>query len=359
GLATFEPHISQKVTITIFLGPVLALVLADWGWLIGSFVVTYICLLVRAGGSGVYAEPLTIVFFVMLVGGMALARHLTDSAIQRAEEQTWLVEQERSSLAKRVAERTRDLSEANAQLRQANQMRDAFLSSISHELRTPLNVILGSVELLREEIYGPLAERQQRALGTVEDSGRQLLGLINDILDLAKMEAGKFDFTFDLISVGDVCAQCLRIIRPQADSKGLSVRSEIDIDVGVISSDAQRLRQILLNLLSNAVKFTPEAGSIGLRAVKCDGKVELTVWDTGIGISVAEQELLFQPFSQLDNRLARRYEGTGLGLAMVAQLVSLHHGSISVESVPGHGSSFTVHLPQNQPSTGANSLRRQ
>jgi signal transduction histidine kinase len=349
GLANLEPYVSRQFSVSVFLAPVLALVLADSRWVILSSVTTYLCLLARAGGSGVYANPLTIGLVVMLVGGMALARHLTDSALARAEEQTRLVEQERAGLAARVAERTRELESANARLRQANQMKDAFLSSVSHELRTPLNVILGSVELLQDEIYGPLIERQQRALGTVEESGRQLLSLINDILDLAKMEAGRFDVTFDMVSVSDVFRQCARMIQPQAERKGLSVELEIAPDVGMIVSDPQRLRQILLNLLSNAVKFTPEGGAIGVRARRGDGAVDLTVWDTGIGISEADQELLFQPFRQIDGRLARRYEGTGLGLALVSQLVALHEGSVSVESAPGKGSSFTVRLPVSRP----------
>jgi signal transduction histidine kinase len=349
GLANIEPYVTQQFTASVLLAPVLAMVLADWRWVIASVVTTYLCLNVRSGWSGVYSDPVNIGIAIMLGGGMALARHLTDTALARAEEQTGLIEQARVNLVDRVDERTRELSEANAQLRQANQMKDAFMASISHELRTPLNVILGSVELLQEEIYGPLCERQQRALGTVDQSGRQLLSLINDILDLAKMEAGKLDFAFDMVAVSDTCTQCMRMIRPQAESKGLSIKLEIDADLGMISSDQQRLRQILLNLLSNAVKFTPEGGSIGLRAKKADGFVELTVWDTGIGISAAEQEQLFQPFIQLDRRLARRYDGTGLGLALVSQLVALHHGSVSVESVPGKGSCFTVCLPINRP----------
>jgi signal transduction histidine kinase len=349
GLVNIEPYVSQQVTMSLLLAPVLALALADSRWVILSGAAAYVCLLFRAGWVGVYADPVNIGFFSTLVGGMALARHLTDTALARAEEQTRLVDQARASLAERVAERTRELSAANAQLRHANQLKDGFMSSISHELRTPLNVILGSVELLQEEIYGPLGERQQRALSTVDQSGRQLLNLINDILDLAKMEAGKLSFTFDMVAVGDACGQCIRMIRPQAEAKGLAVKLEADPDLGMIASDPQRLRQILLNLLSNAVKFTPEGGSIGLRVKKTEGFVELTVWDTGIGISDAEQELLFQPFIQLDSRLARRYDGTGLGLALVSQLVALHRGSVSVESAPSKGSCFTVRLPINRP----------
>ncbi|MEI7770807.1 MAG: HAMP domain-containing sensor histidine kinase [Chloroflexales bacterium] len=351
GLLNLEPFVSRQFTLSLLLSPILALVLADSRWVILSFAMPYLCLLARAGWSGVYTDPIVIVFTVMLVGGMALARQLTDAALARAEEQTQLVEQARATLAERVAERTRELSVANAQLRQANQMKDSFLASISHELRTPLNVILGSVELLQDEIYGPLDKRQQRALDTVDQSGRQLLSLINDVLDLAKMEAGKLDYTFDMVSVGDTCTQCMRMIRPQAEGKGIIVKLEVDPDVGAISSDPQRLRQILLNLLSNAVKFTQEGGSIGLRAIRVGAVVELTVWDTGIGISADDQARLFQPFTQLDMRLARRYDGTGLGLALVSQLVALHQGSVSVESAPGKGSSFTVRLPVSRPPT--------
>ncbi|NTW00779.1 MAG: HAMP domain-containing histidine kinase [Oscillochloris sp.] len=351
GLLTIEPYLTQRFSITIFLSPVLALVLADPLWVIIAALTTYGCLLVRSGEADIYSDPVTIWIIMVIIGGMAVARYLTDGAIDRAEEQARLIDKERAHLAERVEERTRELSVANAQLRQANQMKDAFLSSVSHELRTPLNVILGSVELLQEEIYGPLADRQQRALTTVDESGRHLLSLINDILDLAKMEAGKFDFSFDMVSVSDACTQCIRLIRPHAERKGIVVKLEIDSAMDMISSDLQRLRQILLNLLSNAVKFTPEGGTIGLRAWSDQeaGTVDLTVWDTGIGISVVDQELLFQPFMQIDSRLARQYDGTGLGLALVAQLVALHHGRVLVESVPGKGSSFTVRLPISQP----------
>lgn len=349
GLLNPEPYVTYRFSTSVLLAPVLALVLADWRWVLAAAATSYFCLLARAGWSGVYADPFAIGMIATLVSGMALSRYLTDLALARAEEQAEIIDRERASLARRVQERTQELASANARLLQTNQMKDAFMSSITHELRTPLNVILGNIELLQDEIYGPLEDQQQRALGTVEQSGRQLLGLINDILDLVKLEAGKFDFSFDIVSVSDVCAQCARLIRPHADQKSLTLELDIAADVGTIASDPQRLRQILLNLLSNAAKFTPEGGAIGLRARRAGDAVDLTVWDTGIGISAADQELLFQPFSQLDTRLARRYDGTGLGLALVAHLVAMHGGRIDVESSPGQGSSFTVHLPASQP----------
>lgn len=347
GLLLPEPYVSQKLAISVFAGPAIALVLADAPWVVGSALLTYLCLLTRASWSGIYLEPLGAGSSIVLIGGMALARHLMDEALHRAEEQSRLLDIERFSLATRVAERTRDLAEANTQLRQANQMKDAFLASVSHELRTPLNVILGNAELMQERVYGVLTDRQEQSLSAVSESGNHLLKIINDILDLAKIEAGRFDFVYGAISVADLCTQCVRLMRDQADRKNLGLELQIDTAVGEMRSDPRRLQQILINLLHNAVKFTPEGGTIGLHVRLDDAaqSVEFVVWDTGIGIAEADQMRLFQPFSQVDNRLARRYEGVGIGLALVAQLVAHHGGTISVESALGAGSRFRVCLP--------------
>jgi signal transduction histidine kinase len=349
GLLNPEPYVTERLTITIFVGPMLALVLADAPWVIVSASISYLLLLSRAGWSGIYLEPVSLGVTVLLIFGMALSRQLTDAALARAEEQASEIEHARANLAQRVAERTRELSAANAELRQANQMKDSFLASISHELRTPLNVILGSVELLLEQIYGPLVERQRSALRTVSESGHHLLNLINDILDLAKMESGKFDFEISNVPIIELCEQCIRLTQVSALRRSIAVSLEIDRSLGLVRSDPRRLRQILLNLLNNAVKFTPNGGAAGL-IVSVAGEsdapeIVLEVWDTGIGIAAADQALLFRPFTQIDNSLSRQYEGSGLGLALVSQLVSYHRGSISVDSAPGKGSRFTVRLP--------------
>jgi signal transduction histidine kinase/DNA-binding response OmpR family regulator len=257
------------------------------------------------------------------------------------------LEKERASLTRRVAERTADLSAANAELARAARLKDEFLASMSHELRTPLNAVLGLSEALQEEVYGPLNERQHKSLRTIEESGRHLLSLINDILDVSKVEAGKLGLEIGSVSVELVCQASLGLIKQAAQKKRLKVSSSFDSAVEIVQADQRRLKQILVNLLSNAVKFTLEGGSIGLEVVG-DGErevVHFTVWDAGIGISSEEMDRLFQPFVQLDSSLSRQYTGTGLGLALVRRLTELHGGGVSVESEVGKGSRFTVSLP--------------
>jgi PAS domain S-box-containing protein len=274
-------------------------------------------------------------------------------AVQRELEERMRAEEalrkERASLARRVAERTAELSAANAELARAARLKDEFLASMSHELRTPLNAVLGLSEALQEQVYGSLTEGQARSLQRIEESGRHLLELINDILDISKIEAGKLELEVHPTSVDSVCEASLRLIRQMAQEKRLRVVTAFDSQVNTIQADERRLKQILVNLLTNACKFTPEGGKIGLEVVgdKEAEIVRFVVWDTGIGISQQDMERLFQPFVQLDSRLSRRYEGTGLGLAMVMRLTELHGGGVSVESdgVPGQGSRFTVSLP--------------
>jgi signal transduction histidine kinase/CheY-like chemotaxis protein len=261
------------------------------------------------------------------------------------------LEKERTLLARRVAERTAELSAANAELARAARLKDEFLASMSHELRTPLNTVLGLSETLQEQLYGPLNKRQHKSLRSIEKSGRHLLALINDILDVSKIEAGKLGLEIGPVSVELVCQASLGLTKQIAQKKRLKVSSSFDSAVEIVQADQRRLKQILVNLLSNAVKFTPEGGAISLEVV---GDVEreavhFTVWDTGIGISPEEMERLFQPFVQLDSSLSRQYTGTGLGLALVRRLTELHGGGVSVESEVGKGSRFTVSLPWQGP----------
>ncbi|MBN1486048.1 MAG: GAF domain-containing protein, partial [Anaerolineae bacterium] len=260
---------------------------------------------------------------------------------------------ERSLLAQRVVERTTDLSRANAELARAARLKDEFLASMSHELRTPLNAILSISEMLQEEIQGPITERQARSLSRIEESGRHLLALINDILDLSKIGAGKMELQITPVTVEDLCQASLRMIKQLAYKKRLKVVSTLDNTVTRLQADERRLKQILVNLLNNAVKFTSEGGSIGLE-VTGDAEQEVvhfTVWDTGIGISLDDMQQLFQPFVQLDSSLSRQYMGTGLGLSLVSRMVELHGGSVSVMSEVGKGSRFTISLPWSGPNT--------
>ncbi|MCL4294136.1 MAG: response regulator [Anaerolineae bacterium] len=265
---------------------------------------------------------------------------------KRAEQ---ALEEERALLAQRVAERTAELSAANAELARAARAKDEFLASMSHELRTPLHAILGLSEVLQAQTRGPLSEDQLKFLRIIEESGRHLLALINDILDVAKIEAGKLELQSEPVLVEAVCQASLQFIKQAAVKKNIRVSFTLDPVLVFIQADARRLKQILVNLLHNAAKFTPEGGQVGLevRDEPEAAAVRFIVWDTGPGIPPEHLPRLFQPFVQIDSSLSRTHEGTGLGLALVSRLVELHGGSVSVESdgVPGRGSRFIVSLP--------------
>jgi CheY-like chemotaxis protein len=236
---------------------------------------------------------------------------------------------------------------ANADLARAARLKDEFLASMSYELRTPLNGILAMSENLQEEVYGILNTEQRRAIRDIEECGRHLLALINDILDVAKVEAGKIEVEQGPIAVDLLCQATIRLVKDSAHKKRLRLSLNNDESVGVLISDERRLKQVLVNLLSNAVKFTPEGGDVGLEVSgdRVNRQVCFTVRDTGIGISPEDLSRLFQPFVQLDSRLSRNYAGTGLGLALVKRLTTLLGGHTQVDSQPGVGSRFTVVLP--------------
>jgi len=261
---------------------------------------------------------------------------------------------EQTNLAQRVEERTSDLSAANAQLARAARLKDEFLASMSHELRTPLNAILGLSEALLTKVYGSLTEKQAKSLDTIAKSGRHLLSLINDILDISKIEAGKLELRVGPVPVESICQASLGFVKQTAHKKQLKVSLSLDSTVTRIQADQRRLRQILVNLLDNAVKFTPEGGTVGLK-VQGDAAHQVarfTVWDTGIGIAQQDMERLFQPFIQLDSSLSRQYAGTGLGLALVHRLTEMHNGSVSLESSVNEGSQFIISLPWQPPTEG-------
>jgi PAS domain S-box-containing protein len=277
---------------------------------------------------------------VEAVGGFSL-----DITERKQMEQALL--DERSSLSRRVGERTAELTAANAELTRALRARDEFLAMMSHELRTPLTSILGLSESLQLLAYGPLTEKQVKSLRTIHTSGEHLLTLITDVLDLAKIGAGKLELQLDLVAVEETCQAALRLIAPQASKKNLQVTFNFDRTVAALYADARRLKQMLINLLGNAVKFTPPGGAIGLEVA---GNAErqaahFTVWDNGVGISANHLQRLFKPFVQVDSSLSRRYEGAGLGLALTRRLAELHGGGVSVESAEGQGSRFTIALP--------------
>ena len=252
----------------------------------------------------------------------------------------------KQALEEKVAARTRELEHANAALAHAGRMKDEFLANMSHELRTPLNSVLGLADALMEGVYGDVDDQQKQILGTMRDSGRHLLELINDILDLSKIEAGRLELDYRSISVSEVCQASLRMVRPMAISKRVGTWMRTDPKLGVVVADERRLKQMLVNLLSNAVKFTPSGGTAGVEAWSQGSEVYFSVTDTGIGIEAPDLRRIFEPFTQIDSSLSRQHEGTGLGLALVRRLAQLHGGRVEVDSEPGRGSRFTIVLPR-------------
>lgn len=246
-----------------------------------------------------------------------------------------------------------ELAEVNVTLFRANKVKSDFLANISHELRTPLNSIIGFADLLAESDD----ERSRRYGSNISGAAKSLLAMINDLLDLAKIEAGRADVHLDKVSVTDVCRTLLALMKPLADKKQLKLKEELADDVPIITSDAGKLQQILYNLLSNAIKFTPVRGTVTL-AITCgkiqrggetENEIVVSVADTGSGITEADQKHLFEKFYQADHSLTKEAPGTGLGLAIAKELASLLGGRLILKSSPGHGAVFSIHLPQNGP----------
>lgn len=252
---------------------------------------------------------------------------------------------ERSRAEERLRRRGEELAAANERLAEASRAKDAFLASMSHELRTPLNSVLGLSETLAEQLHGPLNEKQARYLAMILSSARHLLELINDILDLAKIEAGEDALRREPHGLAGLCEQALQMVQPLAAKRRQRVSAQLPPEDLRVMVDARRLVQILVNLLGNAVKFTAEEGELGLRVGFDVDELRIAVWDRGIGIDPAGMKKLFAPFVQIDGRLARKYDGTGLGLALVKKLTELHGGRVEVESAPEVGSTFTLVFP--------------
>lgn len=249
-----------------------------------------------------------------------------------------------SRLEQLVQQRTQELELEKLASEAANEAKSAFLANTSHELRTPLTAIVGFSSVLLKQVFGPLNARQLDYVQRISNSGYQLLALINDLLDLAKVESGREAMALESVLVEAVCQACIDTVREQAEQRGLQLGLSIDPQVITCTADERRLTQILLNLLSNAIKFT-ETGSITLEVQPVKDRVEFAVSDTGIGIDPADLTKLFQPFQQLDSSFTRKYQGTGLGLALSQKLAQLQGGNITVSSAPGAGSCFILSLP--------------
>lgn len=261
------------------------------------------------------------------------AKHCTTALVQLRHTLSW-------------QQRYQELSNSNQELERTNQLKNQFLANTSHEIRTPLSSIIGFTHLLLAQGYEPTKERQQEYLNIIQSSGKHLLALINDILDLSKIEANQLEVQWETIDVPMLCSNVFALVKEKAANKGLKLRLKLDPDITTLVADPLRLKQMLLNLLFNALKFTSQ-GSVGLEVVPKGLFVYFTVWDTGTGISQEDQSLLFEPYFQIAKAVAAG-EGTGLGLAVTQKLAQIHGGSVTVESEVNCGSRFTLVLPFRQ-----------
>ncbi|WP_103669014.1 ATP-binding protein [Pseudanabaena sp. BC1403] len=276
-----------------------------------------------------------------------------------AQDEVGILAEGFNSMAEQLTSRDQQLSQqlqkiesTNEELTRANRLKDEFLATMSHELRTPLNAVLGMTEILQEEMFGEINNEQRDALQTIESSGNHLLSLINDIIDLSMIESGYLKLSYTSTAISQLCQSSIAFIQPQASQKQIQISAEIAPNLPNLMLDERRILQVLINLLNNAVKFTPENGSVSLTVtheppVKSTNQssVRISVIDTGIGIAPEHLDKLFQRFVQIDSSLNRKYEGTGLGLALVQRIVELHGGTVEVSSEFGRGSQFTVALP--------------
>jgi signal transduction histidine kinase len=258
-----------------------------------------------------------------------------------------------SALAIQNARLFREIADKSRQLEAASRHKSEFLANMSHELRTPLNAILGFSEVLAERMFGEVNEKQAEYLQDILSSGRHLLSLINDILDLSKVEAGRLELELDRFHLPTALDNALTLVRERATRHGIRLTQTVDPRVADIVADERKVKQILLNLLSNAVKFTPEGGRVGLTATVADGVLTIAVSDSGIGIAPEDQAAIFEEFRQVGREDARKQEGTGLGLTLAKKFVELHGGRIWVESKVGQGSTFSFTLPVRLDETGA------
>ncbi|XGW00530.1 MAG: GAF domain-containing protein [Leptolyngbya sp. BL-A-14] len=263
---------------------------------------------------------------------------------------------ERQQAETKLTESNQQLAISNQELARATRLKDEFLANMSHELRTPLNAILGLTEGLQEQVFGSISDRQLKALQTIEQSGSHLLSLINDILDVAKIEAGQIELDCAPVSIKHLCQSSLAFIKQQALQKRIQLDTQLSPNLPDLLMDERRMRQVLINLLNNAVKFTPPGGHIILEVTQTVANLipnqdapthwlQIAVRDTGIGIAPEDINKLFQPFIQIDSALNRQYSGTGLGLVLVKRIVELHSGRVGLTSELGAGSCFTIELP--------------
>jgi GAF domain-containing protein len=301
-------------------------------------------LLVHAGFRSLLAVPL--VRDSHILGGIAVNRSAPGAFSPEvvALLQTFAAQ---SALAIQNARLFRELEEKSRQLETASRHKSEFLANMSHELRTPLNAIIGFSEVLAERMFGEINDKQAEYLDDIVVSGRHLLALINDILDLSKIEAGRMELDRSEFDLASAIGNTLSLVRERAERRGIALASAVDPRIGAVRADERKVKQVLLNLLSNALKFTPEGGRIDVRASLAHDVIEIAVTDTGVGIPPEDQATVFEEFRQV-GAAAKKVEGTGLGLAISRKFVELHGGAIRVASEPGKGSTFTFTLPKEK-----------
>jgi signal transduction histidine kinase len=253
---------------------------------------------------------------------------------------------ELGALATNLNRMSDQLGRLYGELETASRHKSEFLANMSHELRTPLNAVIGFSEVLQDRLFGDLNDKQAEYVVDIHASGRHLLALINDILDLSKIEAGRMDLQITPFALADVVQNSVALSRERATREGIALGAAIDPDIGVIEADERMLKQVLFNLLSNALKFTPNGGHVGVSAHSDGDEVVVSVHDDGVGIASADQARIFDEFQQVGT--SHLQEGTGLGLAISRRFIELHGGTLVVESEPGHGSTFTFTLPRTQ-----------
>jgi len=296
---------------------------------------------VRAGYRALLAVPL--LREDQLIGGLTVVRKVPGEFPRETIEllQTFATQ---SALAIQNARLFREIEDKSRQLETASQHKSEFLANMSHELRTPLNAIIGFSEVLGDRMFGELNEKQDEYLKDIHASGQHLLSLINDILDLSKIEAGRMELELTDFHLPAALDNAMTLVRERAGRRGIALDMSVDERLGQFRGDERKIRQVVLNLLSNAIKFTPEGGRIGVRALPVDGSVEVSVSDTGVGIAPEDQEAIFEEFRQVGTA-AKKVEGTGLGLALSRKFIELHGGRIWVTSQLGAGSTFTFAIP--------------
>jgi signal transduction histidine kinase len=242
-----------------------------------------------------------------------------------------------------------DLRHAKDEAELASRSKSEFLANMSHELRTPLNAVIGFADILKGEIFGSLGDpRYADYASDIRDSGLHLLKLINDVLDVSKVEFGKIELSDETVDIAGVVLSCMRLMRGRAEDAGLALTHALPPGLPFVQCDELRLKQILLNLLSNAVKFTPAGGRVAVHALLDDRGLGIVIDDSGIGIAAADLDTALRPFGQIDSRLARKYQGTGLGLPLAKSMLELHGGRLEIVSTPGVGTQVTAWLPPSR-----------